>query len=369
MKKNNKKSTYQEIAEETGVSIATISRILNGSPNVKDETRKKILDALGNHGYNITELQVRKKPQNSGLIIFNIPSMGNPFYSQITRGAKSAARRHGYQLLVNEEHINDNTMPILMELIQKVNAAGIITTNHVPSHLLKKLNDTLPLVQCCEFDSDLEIPYVSIDDIAATRSTMEYLISLGKKNIAFINGPIRYKYARHRLQGYLESLNRAGIKQDQDLIIQLPDVNYDMAVSAVAQLMHTSKRPDAFFCASDVYAAAVIKSCARLGLNVPRDVVVTGFDNVDISSMANPTITTINQPKFQLGFSSCELLVDMINNPDATVRCILLETELIVRESTSPAKAGVYARQDIPSSPADNHLATEAAVQENSDTL
>jgi LacI family repressor for deo operon, udp, cdd, tsx, nupC, and nupG len=215
------------------------------------------------------------------------------------------------------------------------NATGLITTNHVPTSLLTRLNDALPLVQCCEYDTDLKIPYVSIDDIAAVKTIMEYLLSLGRQHITFINGPIRYKYARHRLQGYLESLERANIAQEPGFIIQLTDVNFDLAVSAVTQLLSGGQKPDAFFCASDVYAAAVIKSCTRMGLNVPRDIMVAGFDNIEIASMLNPTITTVSQPRYQLGFSSCNLLLELIRNPKSNVRNILLETELIVRESTS----------------------------------
>ncbi|ULQ60797.1 substrate-binding domain-containing protein [Brucepastera parasyntrophica] len=295
---------------------------------------------MQDHGYTVSDLQAKEKPKNSGLIIFNIPSMENPFYSQIVRGAKSAADRHGYQMVINEEHINDGTIARLTDLIRKVNAAGLITTNHVSTQLLQKLKNEVPLVQCCEFDSSLDIPHVSIDDIAAAKNTMEYLLSLGRRNIAFINGPLRYKYARHRLRGYLDSLEQAGIPEDPGLIIQLPEINYDMAVSSVIQLLNAGRRPDAFFCVSDVYAAAVIKACTRMGLNVPRDVMVSGFDNVNISFMTSPTITTVKQPKFQLGFSSCELLIQHIANPESTVRSILLETELIVRESTaSPVNA------------------------------
>lgn len=335
-----KKATYQQIASEAGVSIATISRILTGSSNVANKTREQVLAALAEYGYDIAAIQARKPPADKNILIFNIPSMGNPFYSQIAQGAKSAASRHRYHLLINEEHINENSFSNITGLIQKFNVAGLITTNHVPRELLRKLNAMTPLVQCCEFDEELKIPYVSIDDIAATGKTMEYLFSLGRRNIAFINGPFRYKYARHRLRGYLEFLDKAGIEQNKEFLIQLPDISYEMAASTAEHLLCSSKKPDAFYCTSDVYAAAVIKACARLGLNVPRDVVVAGFDNIDISSMVTPSITTTNQPKFQLGFSSCELLVELINNPGMAIRNILLETELIVRESTSPVSLG-----------------------------
>jgi LacI family repressor for deo operon, udp, cdd, tsx, nupC, and nupG len=332
---DSKKPNYQDIAAEAGVSVATVSRILTGMTKVRDETREKVLAVMAGHGYDVSELRAIKHSYNNKLLIFNIPTMENPFYSQIARGAKAAANRHGFHLLVNEEHINNNSFSSLTTLIQKSGAAGLITANHVPVQFLKKLDKMLPLVQCCEFDGELAIPYVSIDDIAAAKTTMDYLFSLGRRDIAFINGPLRYKYARYRLRGYLESLEKAGFRQDAGFIIQLPDMSYDMAISAVGQLLRAPKKPDAFFCVSDVYAAAVIKSCTRLGIRVPGDIMVTGFDNVDISSMMTPAITTTNQPRFQLGFSSCELLVELINNPNAGVRNILLETELIIRESTS----------------------------------
>ncbi|GHV53376.1 DNA-binding transcriptional regulator CytR [Spirochaetia bacterium] len=335
-RQTKKKSTYQKIASDAGVSIATVSRILTGASKVKDETRQRVLGTMAKHGYDIEEIQTNYLNQNGGIIIFNIPSLENPFYSQIVEGAKTAAYRRGYQFLINEQHINENTIANIMNLIETVNVAGIITTNYVPTSLLTKLSETLPLVQCCEYDTDLKIPYVSIDDVSATRTIMEYLLSLGRQRIAFINGPGRYKYTKHRLQGYVNSLEKAGIAREAGLIIQLPEVNFDLAVSAVMQLLSTDvPRPDAFFCVSDVYAAAVIKSCTRMGLNVPRDIMVVGFDNIEIASMLNPTITTVNQPRYQLGFSSCNLLIELINNPKSNVRNIVLETELIVRESTS----------------------------------
>jgi LacI family repressor for deo operon, udp, cdd, tsx, nupC, and nupG len=339
---NRKKSTYQRIAADAGVSIATVSRILTGASRVKEETRQKVLGAMGKLGYDVEEIEANHLNQNSGLILFNIPSLENPFYSQIAEGAKVAAHRHGCQFLINEEHINEATIANIMNLIGAVDAAGILTTNHVPAPLLTRLSEALPLVQCCEYDTELPVPYVSIDDVSAARTVMEYLLSLGRRKIALINGPSRYKYARHRLQGYLGSLEKAGLPPEPGFIIQLPGVNFDLAVSAVVQILSTGARPDAFFCASDVYAAAVIKACGRVGLKVPRDIMVVGFDNIEIASMINPTITTVNQPRYQLGFSGCSLLMELINNPKCAVRNILLETELIVRESTalSPGPEG-----------------------------
>jgi LacI family repressor for deo operon, udp, cdd, tsx, nupC, and nupG len=332
---DGKKLNYQRIAEETGISIATISRVFTGASNVKADTRRRVIDTLKGYGYDTSFIEERGRIQENRLIILNVPSTGNPFYNQIIHGAKAAATQRGCHLLLNEDHINDSTIDNLLRLLRKTQVAGLITTNHMAPMYLKRISETVPLVQCCEYDAGFDLPYVSIDDVAATKMAMEYLFSLGRKSIAFINGPMRYKYAKQRLRGYLEALNGAGIPSDPQLILQLSEINYDLAVSAVTNLFDSGKRPNAFFCSSDVLAAAAIKVGIRKGFSVPNDLAVVGFDNVDISAMMNPTITTISQPQFQLGFSSCELLIERIINPQHNMHNIVLATELLVRESTT----------------------------------
>jgi LacI family repressor for deo operon, udp, cdd, tsx, nupC, and nupG len=332
---NRKEMSYQRIAEETGISISTISRVFTGASNVKADTRRRVIEAFKRYGYDTVFVEEHRRNHGNSLIILNVPSTGNPFYTQIIHGAKAAATRRGCFLLINEDHINENTINNFLRLLRKVQAAGLITTNHMEPAYLRRISETVPLVQCCECDAGFDLPYVSIDDVAATRRAMEYLFSLGRKNIAFINGPIRYKYARQRLQGYLEALQDAGISPDPQMRIQLSEINYNFAVSAVTTLFDAGKRPDAFFCASDVLAAAAIKVGMQKGFSIPGDIAVVGFDNVDISFMTNPTITTISQPQYQLGFSSCELLIEYITNPQIPLHNIILATELLVRESTT----------------------------------
>ena len=179
------------------------------------------------------------------------------------------------------------------------------------------------------------MPYVSIDDLSAGRSVVEYLLSLGRRRIAFISGPIRYKYARQRLEGYHDALQAAGFEVDPHLIVQLPEVSYDLAISGAMQLLNTAEPPDAFYTTSDVYATAAIRAAYLAGARVPQDVMVTGFDNIEFSSMAIPSITTVNQPKMQLGFMACELLLEKISYPATPNKKVMLDTELIIRESTS----------------------------------
>lgn len=329
------KITYQELAGKTGFSVATISRVLSGAAGVREETKQALLEKIDSLGFNLTDFAMREKKQSGGIIIFNIPTLDNPFYAEIITGAKAAAVRRGYQMLVNEEHINDSTIDGFLGMLKKTQAAGLILTNHVSPGFLKRIDEAVCLVQCCEYDKSFDLPFVSIDDVASAREVMQYLFSLGRKKIAFLNGPIRYKYAQERLQGYHESLKSAGLEEEKDLIINLPEISYNLAVSAVTDLFQSGKRPDAFFCVSDVLAAAVIKAARREHISVPQNMMVVGFDNVAISYMTSPSITTMNQPREKIGFSACELLVERITRNQSPVRNILYETELIVRESTA----------------------------------
>ena len=333
-KENKKKSNYIRIARESGVSIATVSRVINNHPYVKDETRKKVIDAMDLLGYNTNEFIIKPKSKNNGLIIFHVPSLSNPFYSKIINGANVAATRHGYHILINEGDINPGNLSHLLDILKKFDVAGLIVLNNLSSELLDKFNSIIPLVQCCEYNEDSDISYVSIDDISASKMVMEYILSNNRRKIALINGPIHYKYAQHRLNGYLDVLKNANIPVENNWIVTLPEIDYDMAVSACSHLLNSFNRPNAIFAISDVFAAAAIKASSNIGLRVPQDVLVVGFDNVDIAIMTNPTITTVNQPKFQLGFMACELLIEKISDPNIPFRKILFDVELIIRESS-----------------------------------
>lgn len=333
MAQKPKLPTVQQLAQAAGVSPATISRVLNHKGVVKKETYDKVLEALRACNYPFKE----ERAWNSGnnIIILNAPSLDNPFYHEIVRGAKAGALRYGYHLMVNEDIFNYNTLPRFLELIHKIKATGLITLNTIPPDILQSLSSEIMVVQCCEFDEEADLPYVSVDDFNASRNVAEHLLSLGCRRIAFLSGPPSYKYSRHRLRGYKHALRGAGIEPDPRLIVQFPEINYELSITSAMQMLRSTDPPDAFLTTSDVYAASVIRAAHLVGMRVPQDLKVTGFDNIDISSMTIPSITTVNQPKMRLGLMACELLIEKINDPESPNKNVLLETELIVRESTS----------------------------------
>ena len=192
-----------------------------------------------------------------------------------------------------------------------------------------------PVVQCSEFvETGQNTSYVGINDLLATEKVMNMILSSGRRKIAILSGPMRYKYARERKKGYLLALQAAGIPLLDNWVIQLPEIDFQMAYPVCIQLLNSEDRPDAIFTVSDVFAVAAIKAAQTLGLRVPQDVMVTGFDNVNFSEFMNPSITTVKQPKYQLGYIATETLIDQLEKKSTVAQHVILDTEVIARESS-----------------------------------
>lgn len=330
----SKHITVGQIAVHAGVSAATVSRVINHRDLVKTDTVRLVEASMNELGFIIPDqksIDTKVQP----VIILNVPQINNIFYTDVIRGATASANAHGCHLLISQSPLDHGSVGEFYQLITRVNAAGVILLNQLSSELLHQLNQIVPIIQCCEYNQESELPYVSIDDCAAAQRATEYIISSGKNKIAFINGPLSYKYATQRRQGFLNALQNADLSIPNNWLIQLPEVNYDMAYAAACRLLTGDVIPNAFFAASDTLAAGIIRAAKRYQYHVPKDIIVIGFDNTELSSMFCPSITTVSQPKFQQGFSACEMLLEMISDPHMATRSLLLDTELIIRESTS----------------------------------
>ncbi len=342
MTKNNKnKVTVSDIANKAGVSPATVSRVIHHRDIVKEETRNIVEDAMASLGCEIQIKAANNITREQPVILLNVPEINNVFYTEVIRGATISANAHGYYLLITQYALGKSTLPQFCQLIKRVDASGVITLNQLSVDALQTIQNLVPIVQCCEFNPDSDFPYVTINDFGAAQYATEHLLSCGRNKIAFINGPHTYKYAKERQRGFLDALEKADLSIPRNWMIQLPEVNYEMAYAATCQLLNSDTIPNAFFVISDVFAAAVIRAAKRYQYNVPRDIMVVGFDNIALASMYSPSITSVNQPKFQEGYSASEMLVEQIANPDQAPKSILLDTELIIRESTSAVRRPV----------------------------
>ncbi len=331
-----KKIKITDIASASGVSNATVSRVLNYQGIVNEATRQKVLDAAKELGLEINSgnaWEIKKKELNK-VILLILPNIANQFYNEIVIGAQNAARRHGFSLLISTAQLDNKNVQEIISLIKHNGICGVITVTYLSEAILAKLTNVAPVVQCCEYCEQANVSYVAIDDYSATKSALNYMYSLGRRKFGFINGPSEFMYSRHRRNAFIDFMNENNMDINQNWIIQLPEVDFDMALASVTQVLSKADRPDAIFAVSDIYASATIKGAKKSNILIPDELMVIGFDNINISFISDPTITTINQPKFQLGYTACELLCEKILSPNLGDRYIILDTELIIREST-----------------------------------
>ena len=329
----NGKTTVADIARQAGVSPATVSRALNHPELLKPATLLQVESAMNALG--LTPEFTTLAPARQQIIVLNIPEINNSFYQEIIRGANTSAQTHGYSLMISVIPIDRGTIQNFCSLLNRINAAGVILLTWLHEKLLAQINAIAPLIQCCEYNENAGYSYVAIDDVAAAESAVEYLITCGHNKIAFINGPNSFAYARKRKEGFLNTILKNDLFIPGNWIISLPEISYEMAYSSACRLLSSDPCPNAFFVISDTFAAATVKAAQKYKLRIPRDIMVVGFDNVPLARMTTPSLTTVNQPAFQQGYSACELLFETLNTTEHTVKTLVLGTELIVRESTA----------------------------------
>lgn len=325
-----KNVTIAEIARRAKVSTATVSRALNGSASVKESTRRLILsiaDSMDRENNSTQEFRSR-------IILASFPDLSNPFYADIFRGISAAASTRGYKVVFYsmDNHAAKEGYSFFTE---NVFYDGLIIAHAVPDHrFLTPVRARVPIVMCSEHNEGEIAPYVAIDDHAAAYNAVRYLISSGRSKISMINSSLRHNYAKHREKAFRKCMQDHGLPIREEWITHLSEVNYSLGLTAALQILSSDDRPDAFFCVSDVFAAAAINAGIGLGISIPTELAVVGFDNIDIATMTVPTITTVAQPTYQLGAQACQLLIDQLEYHAPMPRQVILNTELILRDST-----------------------------------
>ena len=325
-----KNVTIAEIAKRANVSTATVSRALNGSPSVKETTRKLILSIADNMKQESDPTQEFR----NRIILASFPDLSNPFYADIFKGISDAAAARSYKVLFYsmDNHAGKDGYAFFAE---NVFYSGLIVAHAVPDHrLLDPIRSRVPIVMCAEHNEGDIGPYVAIDDHAAAYNAVRYLISSGRTKISMINSSLRHNYAKHREVAFRKCLQDHNLPIREEWITHLSEINYNLGLTAASQILSDHDRPDAFFCVSDVFAAAAINAGMGLGISIPRDLAVVGFDNIDIATMTVPTITTVAQPTYQIGAQACQLLIDQLEYHTSMPGQIILNTELILRDST-----------------------------------
>lgn len=326
-------ANIQEVAKKAGVSVATVSRVLNHHPSVTPKTRVKVENAIRELNYEPSMLGRNLRNSESRLLLVLIPSISNPFYTEIINGIQTTAIKHRYNILLCETNSDPRRENIFFNMVRNKLADGIISMDPtINKQKLTELAEHHSVILCSEYMEDGSIPYVTIDNERAAYQAVKHLIILGKKKVALINSDERFLYARQRRRGYEKALTEFGIPITDAFIYNTNELNFHDGVQAMRMLLRTGEKPTAVFAVSDTLAIGALKEINASGLKAPEDIAVAGFDNISFSNMSNPTLTTIAQPMYKMGATAATMLINQIQSKQ--VESIVLEHELIIREST-----------------------------------
>lgn len=335
-------ATIKDIAEQTGYSIATVSRALNNQRNVDEKIKKKIIQTATELNYRPNILGQILRNNTSNLVLCATPSMSSGLLYEAFISMQKTLNNAGYQLLLYPSVPDDNTIQVqsILTLLEGQLISGIIFTIPIlESSKINQLNKKYPLVQFSEYDDNAKTAIVSVDYFDAVKEGIDYLIHSGHSRIAFITldntsaSPTTISMLRKEL-GYKYALDSAAIPYDPALVIRLESSDMVHIQAAVKQLFSLSDKPTALFCISDMIASRCLKALEHAGLDVPNACSVMGFDNTAFTDMVSPSLTTLGSPLSLMGKRAAELLLRQIETGEKTNEKILLSHELIIREST-----------------------------------
>ena len=337
-----KRIRIEDVAKEAGVSITTVSRALNGSGYVKEATRQKVLAALQALDYKpgVVRNTVEPEIEEKRIICMIIPSIENLIFPQIIKGAEEYLRKHDYILsLCNTEE----DPAIELESIRKMRAHGaagfLVCSAERKDRYLRMLHENqVPAVLLNRSTEEEIYSSISVDHFQAAYDAVHYLIQSGRKKIAIASGREDLLLYGQRLEGYCKALTDAGLPVREEWIMRDFSGRNGFYQKTI-DLLNGPERPDAIFCTNDPKAFVVMRALQDQGVRIPEEIAVMGFDNVEISALVEPTLTTVAQPFTLIGETGARLLLEQIRHkeehgvlpkPFHTV----MPTELIVRKST-----------------------------------
>ncbi|EHE9874518.1 DNA-binding transcriptional regulator CytR [Escherichia coli] len=334
-KKQETAATMKDVALKAKVSTATVSRALMNPDKVSQATRNRVEKAAREVGYFPQPMGRNAKRNESRTILVIVPDICDPFFSEIIRGIEVTAASHGYLVLIGDcAHQNQQEKTFIDLIITKQIDGMLLLGSRLPFDAsIEEQRNLPPMVMANEFAPELELPTVHIDNLTAAFGAVNYLYEQGHKLIGCIAGPEEMPLCHYRLQGYVQALRRCGIMVDPQYIAR-GDFSFEAGSKAMQQLLDLPQPPTAVFCHSDVMALGALSQAKRQGLKVPDDLSIIGFDNIDLTQFCDPPLTTIAQPRYEIGREAMLLLLDQMQGQTVGSGSRLMDCELIIRGST-----------------------------------
>lgn len=328
------KYTIADIARIAKVSKTTVSRVLNNKPYVEADTKQRVLAIIDETGFTPQYSAISLAGGKTNIIGLLVPSLSNPYSLTVIQGVAEKIAGENFDLMLYTTGLSEeNQKRFIQKLSKKVVDGLVVLLPRESSDLEKELfTSDLPIVLIDHRGINSHVPTIAVTNEKGGYDATNYLVSLGHHAIGFITGVLDFGCSIERLEGYKVALASHNIPFESRYVIP-GDFTELSGYSSTKALMSQKKPPTAIFCSNDEMAIGAVKAIQEIGLRVPYDVSIIGFDDISKASMVYPPLTTIRQPLFKMGENAANLLLDLIKGTKIDKTCVVLQTELVIRGS------------------------------------
>ncbi len=318
--------SIKKVAEVAGVSVGTVSHVITGSVPVSEPLRAKVQAAIRKLNYHPNHVARSLKTSKTWTLGIIVPDLTISFFPQVISGAEAAARTRDYSLIAVNSNDDGERQKSLLSLLRSQRVEGIllvVAAAPTPLNQISLMIDAgIPIVCLDRIPDRVPVDSVSVEDQDAAQLGVQHLIDMGHRRIVIVTGPLALKNERRRVQGYRQALQGAGIPLDESLIwpgnLRTPDI-----AAMCRERLSASPLPDAIFCTNGPTALGVLRAFRDRGLSTPRDIAFATFDELTVDDIFTPSITTIVQPAYDIGYRAAQILLNRINGP-ANVESVTL---------------------------------------------
>ncbi|MCM3633889.1 LacI family DNA-binding transcriptional regulator [Paenibacillus camelliae] len=329
------KITIYDVAEKAGVSIATVSKVINNTGRISDKTRKKVWSIMEELDYQPSAVASALSGKSTFTIGLTLPDLANPYFAEIARAIEDQGRKHGFNVFMCSTDNDASKEEEYYQLFMKKRVDGIIMVSRDKENVIVKkiLNEKVPLVMIAREFFAVPVTSVMVDDYYGGMQAGQHLLEQGHQRIAVIVENLTELGSKERLRGASDAAKEADIAIPESYVIE-GGYTLDSGKAAMKQLLMLEQRPTAVFACNDILAIGAIQAVRESGLRVPEDISIVGYDNTILATIVDPPLTTVAQPIKEIGERAVALLVEQIQSKESLRQRVVLMPDLVVRQST-----------------------------------
>jgi LacI family transcriptional regulator len=329
------KATIYDIAREAGVSIATVSQVINGKGKISEKRRAEIMEIMERLHYQPSAIAAALTGKQTYTLGLLVPDISNPYFAELARAVEDRSRQLGYSVVICSTDNKDERVERYLNLLQQKRVDGMMIGTGIDNAeiLSPLLQQSIPVALIARHMPSLSVHTVAIDDRLGGALAAQHLLELGHTHVAVLSEPFKVSSSKERVRGFREALEKAGLSLEADHVRE-SSADLGSAKKEALVLLTEKNRATGIFCCNDMQAIGALQAAKELGLRVPEDVSIIGFDNTILASVTSPPLTTVAQPIEDLGRRAVDLLIDELKDEGKSPQKIVLKPELVIRDST-----------------------------------